>query len=107
MEISADAVATEAVDLLQAYKHGGAVTVLSVVVEQTGAADTDWNIELDGNDLFAAEQSVGAADTPEEFIPDQNREAHDDTAVPLALDVSGAGTGGTELNVSILWDDGT
>jgi hypothetical protein len=107
MGIPADAVATETVDLIQAHKHGGSVTALAVVVEQTGSADAEFNVELDGEDLFAAEQSVAAANTPEEFIPEQNRDAHDDEAVELAVDVSSAAAGaGEELNVSVLWDDG-
>lgn len=107
MGIPADAVGTETVDLIQVHKFSGAVTVLAVVVEQTDAQDADWNVELDENDLFAAEQSLGPPDMPREFIPDQNREAHDDRAVRLAIDVSAAsGTAGSELNVSVLWDDG-
>lgn len=105
--VAADAVATTTIDLLQAYKYGGGVTVLAVVVEQTNNADAEFNVELEGNDLFAAEQSVAAADTPEEFIPDQNRDAHDDTGVRLAVDVStAAAAAGDELNISVLWDDG-
>lgn len=107
MGIPADAVATETVDLIQAHKHGGGVTALAVVVEQTNNADTEFNIELEGEDLFAAEQSVAAADTPEEFVPEQNRDAHDDEVVELTVDVSSAAAAaGDELNVSVLWDDG-
>lgn len=104
--IPADAVARTTIDLLQGYKDGGGVTAHAVVVEQVGAADAEWNIELDGNDLFDAEQSVAAADTPEEFIPNQNRDAHDDVAVEVAVDVSLAGAGGSTLIVNVLWDDG-
>ena len=106
MAVSVEDIATFDIDLLQAYKFEGSVTVLSVVVEQTNNADAEWNIELDGNDLFATEQSVTAPDTLEEFIPEQNQDAHDDTAVRLTLDISTDADPNDVLNLSVLWDDG-
>lgn len=103
----ADVVGITPIDLLQAYKFEGSVTVLAVVVQQTNNADAEWNVELDGNDLFSAEQSVAAADTPEEFIPDQSQDAHDDVGVRIDVDVStGAANAADSLGVSVLWDDG-
>ncbi|MDX1747918.1 MAG: hypothetical protein R3324_18445 [Halobacteriales archaeon] len=102
----ADPAGLTTIELLQAYQYEGSVTVLAVVVEQETNTDAEWNIELAGNDLFAAEQSVAVADTPERFIPDQNQDAHDDVAVRLALDLSTPAGNKDDLNVSVLWDDG-
>lgn len=76
------------------------VEVVRVVVEQLNAADADWNVELGGNDVFSAEQSVSSADTPEGFVPDQNRFDADETS-QIALDVSTAGSAGG-LHVTVV-----
>jgi len=77
------------------------VKAVRVVVEQTGAADADFNIELGGSDLFNAEQSVDAADTAEGLTPDQNKYASDETD-QIAVDVSSAGSGGSELHITVV-----
>lgn len=41
-----------------------------------------------------------------QFSPEQNQDAHDDTAFRLVIDVSNAAAPADELNVSVLWDDG-
>jgi|APHM01.1.fsa_nt_gi hypothetical protein len=77
--------------------------VSNVVVEQTNAADANWNIQINGDDLFSAEQSVASGDTPENFVPDQNRHVADETAT-VSVDVSSAGSAG-DLNVFVVFED--
>lgn len=73
--------------------------VTQVVVTPT-AADFDFNIEQDGSDVFAAEQSPSGA-SREVFTPDQNDEFEGD-APDLDVDVSSAsGSGGATATVTV------
>jgi hypothetical protein len=80
----------------------GPAEVTRVLCEQTGAADAQWNVELGGNDLFANEQSVDAADTVESFVPDQNEYSSTESD-QLAVSVSTAGSAGN-LIVTVVYE---
>lgn len=83
---------------------GMTAEVSRVVAEQTNNADAEFNIELGGNDVFNNEQSVDSADTPEGFVPDQNRYSSSDTD-QIALDVSNAaGNAADQLIVTVVYD---
>jgi len=65
--------------------RGGAVREVRVDAD---AADFDFNIERDGNDVFTAEQSPGGT-TEESFEPDDDDNARFDGEDPeAAIDVS-------------------
>ena len=105
-ELDATAEARTVVGYIQAYKHDGSVRAVSVAGDQEGADDAQWNVELDGTDLFAAEQSVAATNTAEQFQPDQNQDAHDTVGIEVAVDVStSSATGGSVLNLGLLWEE--
>lgn len=92
-ETEIDVTSTGAVPLgfVQAHKYGGSVRAVEVVAEST-VDDAEWNVELDGNDLFGSDASVAASGEAETFTPDQNRSASGDT-VSLAVDVNTATSG--------------
>jgi hypothetical protein len=105
-EVAADDVATTALGAILSHKYGSSVEVVEVVVEQTNNADAEFNLQVDGNNAFSAEQSVAQADTLESFIPDQNEFSADN--VLLELDVSnGAGNAADVLNggVRVRYDE--
>lgn len=80
---------------------GKDVTVEEVRVEAT-AADFDFNIEANGNDVFSAEQSPSGT-SEEVFRPDQNARAGGDEAVDFEFDVSSAsGTGSATASVAVV-----
>jgi len=99
----AASIATSTIGFLQIHKFGGSGFVEAVVVEQESAADAEFNVLVDGSNIFAASQSVASADAPEEFVPDQNR--HFTGSAALELDVTASsGTAGNML-VDVLVSD--
>lgn len=100
MEIASDATGQTVIDHIAEAWPRDTVEVVRVVVEQVGAADADWNVRLGDLEVFDGDQTVGAADTPEAFVPDQNRFGADE-ASQIALDVSTAGSAGG-LNATVL-----
>ena len=103
--VDAATVARTVVGYIQAYKFGGSVRAVSVAADQENADDADWNVELDGSDLFSAEQSVAATDTAEQFQPDQSLDAHDTVGIELAIDVSASSATAGDLNIGFLWEE--
>jgi hypothetical protein len=104
--VAADSTGVTHVSFVGAHLYGSSATVEQVIAEQSGAADADFNVELDGNDVFSNEQSLDAADTPEELTPDQNKNAAG-SPLELAVDVSSAsGTADSTLDVTVVVDDG-
>lgn len=100
--VAADSAARTVIGHVGEVFPQGTVEVKRVVVEQTQAADADFNIEVGGADVFSAEQSVATAGTPEGFAPDQNRYEADETA-QVAVDVSSASaTAGSLLHVTVV-----
>lgn len=75
------------------HLFGGTVQVVAVTARETSSADTGWNVNLGGNAIFSASQSVSSADTWETFIPDQNKRAAGEN-VSLEADVTASGTTG-------------
>lgn len=97
-------IATTTIGFLQIQKFGGSGFVEAVVVEQSNNADAEWNILVDGSNIFAATQSVASADAPEEFVPDQNRQFTG--SADLQVDVTAsAGNAADQLFVDVLVSD--
>lgn len=99
----ATSIATTTIGFLQIQKFGGSGFVEAVVVEQESAADAEWNIIVDGSNIFASTQSVASADAPEEFVPGQNRNFAGSAALELDVTAS-SGTSGNLL-VDVLVSD--
>lgn len=106
--IAADTIATTGFGFIAVQNNwGGTVRIDEVVVEQTDAADAEFNVLVDGSNLFSSTQSVASSDTPESLTPDQNRTTAS-ALVDLSLDVTASsGTGTSELFANVLVDDGT
>lgn len=105
-EVDAASTGRSVISFLGVHKFGSSVTVEEVTAEQTNNADADFNVELDGSDVFSGEQSVSAADTAETLTPDQNRHAAGDTP-DLAVDVSSAAANAADqLLVTVTVSDG-
>lgn len=101
---------TEHIAFVGVHKHGGSVKVEEVIVEEAdgNANSLTWNVQLDGRQIFSADQSVSAASTPETFIPDQNLHATGDN-LQLLFEVTGpTGTesGSEVMHVTVTLDDG-
>lgn len=80
---------------------GKDVTVKEVRVEAT-ASDFDFNIEVDGSDIFGSEQSPSGT-SEEVFTPDQNSRVGGDAAVDIEFDVSNnSATGSATASVAVV-----
>lgn len=80
----------------QIHQFGGTVYAKRVAVEQQGATDAEWNVNLDGSAVFSATQTVSSSNTFETFVPDQNRYSSADPAT-VEADVTTAGSSGPLL----------
>lgn len=85
---------------------------VAVVVEQTGAADAQWNVLLNGQRLFSAGSAgvgINAADTPITFVPNSstraNRVTTNETHNYSVEVMSASATEGSQLHVTVLTDD--
>lgn len=88
-EIAADVATVTSLGVFLSHEADSTIEVIEVAVEQTTNADAEFNIKLDGANLFSTAQSVTAGDTLETFIPDQNKHS---TAGGLAVEVSSTGS---------------
>lgn len=86
------------------HRFGGAVKAVLVTARQDGATDAAFNVNLDGNAIFADSQQVAASNTFETFTPDQNRYASG-ANVSLQADVQTAGSSGPILMGVLLESD--
>lgn len=82
------------------HRFGNSVKA-KLVTALAGAADVEFNVNLNGNAIFSATQKFSAGDTFETFVPDQNREASG-ANVPLEFDVTSATSG---ASISTLFTD--
>lgn len=80
---------SQLIGFVNIHEYGGAVKAKKVVVQQNGGSDAQWNIQLDGRDVFATTQSVTTSFTSEAFYPDQNLFASGET-VPLRMSITSA-----------------
>lgn len=106
--VGADAVATTHVGFAAEAFPSHVSKAVAVVVEQVGGADAQWNVLLDGKNLFDAGGgvNVNAANTPELFVPNAGNRANLITAnenAPIEVEIKTAGTG--DLHVTVLTDD--
>lgn len=101
---SAQTIATHDLGFLQIHKFGGSGYVEEVIVEQEGAQDAEWNIIVDGSNLFSSTQSVASADAPETFVPDQNRYFTGSAKAELDITAS-SGTSGNILASLLVTDN--
>jgi hypothetical protein len=100
---SADTIQTNHIGFVQVHKYGGHVEVVEIVAEQENNADAEWNVLVDGSNVFAASQSVASADAPETFTPDQNRIASG-ASMAVELDVTASAGAADNLLVDVLVD---
>lgn len=61
--------------------------------------DYDFNVELDGSDVFSAEQSPSNAE--ESFSPDQNTTVGGAGSTEVQVDISDTGTGSGDFAVQL------
>lgn len=102
---AADSIATTTIGFAQAQEFGGSGFIDRVVVQQESDSDAEWNVLVDGSNIFASTQSVASSDTSEEFIPDQNRN-YTGAVVDIDVDVTASSTTSGNLIVGVLTDDG-
>jgi hypothetical protein len=95
---SAGTVQTNHIGFIQVHKFGGHVEVVEIVAEQENNADAEWNVLVDGSNVFAASQSVASADAPETFTPDQNRIA---SGASMAVELDVTASSGTAGNLHV------
>lgn len=105
--VPADTINTVPVGHIQvALNFSSGARIRRVAARQEGAADAEWNINVGGNALFAATQSLASADTTETFTPGQNRDiAASGEAIEVDVTASSATAG--ELAVGLVLDDKT
>lgn len=101
---SADTIQTNFIGFVQSHEFGGSGFVEKVVVEQTTNSDAEWNVQLDGSNIFSSTQSVTVSDAPETFSPDQNRHVAGPSA-RLQLDVTASAGAADTLRLGVLIDD--
>lgn len=102
--VDATTIATTTIGFAQAQEFGGTGFVHKVVAEQEGANDAEFNVNVDGNAVFSSTQSVASADTPETFVPDQNRH-YTGPSVQVEIDVTASSGTSGNLIVGVLTDD--
>lgn len=95
---------TTTIGFVQTHKFGGTSRVEALIVEEEGGQASEWNVQLDGSDLFAQTQSVTTGTTPEEFIPDQNQYTASDTA-QLEFVTTNQESNSETLDVGVLVDN--
>jgi hypothetical protein len=100
---SADTIQTSHIGFIQVHKYGGHVEVVEIVAEQESNADAEWNVLVDGSNVFSSTQSVTSGDVSETFTPDQNRIASG-ASMAVELDVTGSAGAADDLRVDVLVD---
>lgn len=80
---------------------GGNAEVKRVIFEQESNADVSFNVDVDGNALFAGALSPSSADTPETAVPDNGNENITGDTPRLETRVTSAGSA-DDLNVTVV-----
>lgn len=83
------------------HEFAGSVEAFKVVAEQESAATATFNVKLDGNNLFASNQSISASNTPTVHYPDQNKYAAA-SALPVDVNLSSWVGSNTPLRISLM-----
>lgn len=103
-EVTADSVQTHWLGFVQFHEFGGTALVEKVIVEQENNSDAEWNINANGSAIFSSTQSVASGDTPETFVPDQNRELTGANS-ELQFDVTASASFADQIRVGVLLTD--
>lgn len=87
------------------HRFGGSGFVEEVVVRVDDNTSPSFNVLVNGNTLFSNDQVLAAADTPETFVPDQNRH-YSGPSVEVLFSVTGSASVANQINATVLVDDG-
>lgn len=103
---SVDAIATKSshMGFVQAHEFGGTGFVEKVVVRADDNTNPSFNIVIDGSTLFSTDQTLTAADTPETFVPDQNRH-FTGPSVQVLFSVTASASTNNDMECGVLVDD--
>lgn len=95
---------TQLIGFVQTHEYGGSGFVEKVVAQIEDNTNPEFNVNIDGSAIFSSTQSLAAANTPETFVPDQNRH-FTGPSVAVQLDVTTSASAANNMDIGVLVDD--
>jgi hypothetical protein len=93
------------IGFIQTHEYGGSGHVEKVVLQLDDNTNPSLNVQVDGSALFTSPVTLAAANTPETFIPNQNR-SYTGPSVEALVSVRTSASATNNLDVGLLVDDG-